>query len=77
MNFNTIGMMALQSGAVAEQIRNNAIEEMELLRRDPSTVGYSSLYATPEEVEAKRMAAEAANDMLDDCIAIIKKACNV
>lgn len=52
---------------------NELIERMELLRRDPNSASWGIIDPTPEEAEAKRMAAECANDMLDDCIAIVKE----
>ena len=49
------------------------VAEMELLRRDPNSASWGIISPTPEEAEAKRMAAECANDMLDDCIAIVRE----
>ena len=46
---------------------NELIERMELLRRD------TNVFGVPEEVTSKRIAAECANDMLDDCIAIVRE----
>ena len=52
---------------------NELIERMESLRRDPNSASWGIIDPTPEEAEAKRMAAECANDMLDDCIAIVRE----
>ena len=56
-----------------EEEINELIERMELLRRDPNSASWGIIDPTPEEAEAKRMAAACANDMLDDCIAIVKE----
>lgn len=67
-------------GLLADVTRDNCcketIERMELLRRDPNLVGYRYVDATPEETESERHAIEMANDMLDDCIAIVKEVCS-
>lgn len=56
-----------------EEEVNELIEQMELLRLDPNSPSLGIIDGTPEQMEAKRMAAECANDMLDDCIAIVKE----
>ena len=49
------------------------IAQLELLYRDPNSASWGIIDPTLEEAEAKRMAAECANDMLDDCIAIVRE----
>ena len=53
-----------------EDIMREIIERMELLRRDDNPFG------TLEEKAYKHISGEAANDMLDDCIAIVKEVFN-
>ena len=55
------------------QLETELISQMQLLRRDPNLAGFRYVDATPEETEAEKHAIEMANDMLDDCIAIVRE----